>query len=165
MTTQAFEDFYALLAVDVSATPEDIRQAFRAKIREWHPDVNPASDATAHTQRLIVAYKILNDPESRTRYDTEYLKRYSRRTPRESVNASTRKDARRETATSATGPDFSDPVLERWINIARREAKEEWRQFASEFKGASTAALGAVAGPFVIMVIFAFIAFIVTRFL
>ena len=158
--TQTFEDFYALLVVAASATPEEIRRAFRARMREWHPDVNSSPDATAHTQRLIVAYKILNDPEARTRYDVEYARHCPRSTSSEGANASSASGAQRGSAPSQTTPDFSDPVLERWIRTARKEAAEEWRQFASEFKGASMAALGAAARGILLMIILSIIGFI-----
>lgn len=159
--TQTFEDFYTLLEVAVSATPEEIRRAFRARMREWHPDVNPSPDATAHTQRLIVAYKILNDPDARTRYDIEYARHCRTASSREGANTSAASGAQRGTAPSQTTPDFSDPVLERWIRTARKEAAEEWRQFASEFKGASMAALGAAARGILLMIILSIIGFVV----
>lgn len=162
--TQAFEDFYALLEVAPSAPPEEIRRAFRARMREWHPDVNPSPDATSHTQRLIVAYKILNDPEARTRYDATHAKHFRRATDGSS-QTSTPSDAHRGAASSKNTADFSDPVLERWIRTARKEAAEEWRQFASEFKGASMAAFGAAARAFLMMVIFAIIGFALLYFL
>ncbi len=154
--TQSFEDFYALLEVAPSAPPEEIRRAFRARMREWHPDVNPSLDATSHTQRLIVAYKILNDPEARTRYDAEHAKHFRCATDGSS-QTSTPSGAHRGAASSKNTANFSDPVLERWIRTAKKEAAEEWLQIASEFKGASMAALGAAGRMFVMMIIFSII--------
>ena len=165
MTTEAFEDFYDLLEIKPSASPEEIRRAFRARMREWHPDVNPSPDATAHTQRLIVAYKILNDPVAKTRYDAEFTK-HSRCTPSRNGGQTTPPTSPPQgTEPPQSTPEFSDPVLERWIRTARKEAAEELRQFASEFKGASKAAFGSAARAFLMMVIFALIGFILIHVL
>lgn len=165
MTAEKFEDFYSLLGVSQSSTREEIRRAFRARMREWHPDVNPSLNATAHTQRIIAAYKILDDSEARNRYDTEYFKhlvRSSRRTPSQPPDS--RPEAHRaETPDSSAG--YMDPVLERWIRTARKEAAAEWRQFASELRGASMAALGGAARVFLMMVIFALIGLLLLNIL
>lgn len=158
--TQAFEDFYALLEIAPPAPPEEIRRAFRARMREWHPDLNPSPDATSHSQRLIVAYKILNDPEARTRYDIEYTRHCRSASSRAGANCSSASGAQRKASPSQATPDFSDPVLERWIRTARKEAAEEWRQFASEFKGASLAALGAAGRMLVMIIIISIIVFL-----
>jgi len=41
MATTANKDYYATLGVKKTATPEEIRKAFRKAARKYHPDVNP----------------------------------------------------------------------------------------------------------------------------
>ncbi|KAL3698976.1 hypothetical protein R1sor_016998 [Riccia sorocarpa] len=51
---------YEVLGVNEESTEEEIKSAFRARIKEYHPDVyQGVGDADAITQRLLRAYEIL----------------------------------------------------------------------------------------------------------
>ncbi len=45
MATTQNKDYYATLGVKKTATPEEIRKAFRKAARKYHPDVNPERQA------------------------------------------------------------------------------------------------------------------------
>ncbi|HSJ35664.1 MAG TPA: DnaJ domain-containing protein [Acidimicrobiia bacterium] len=62
-------DPYAVLGVDPDASPDQIREAFRALVRDRHPDTAPPASAPASVAEVIEAYRILRDPETRARYD------------------------------------------------------------------------------------------------
>ena len=62
-------DFYEALGLDRSATTEEIKSAFRKLAMQFHPDRNPAADATARFKQIGEAYEVLSDPEKRARYD------------------------------------------------------------------------------------------------
>jgi hypothetical protein len=62
-------DYYSILKVPKAATPEDIKDAYRQRAKELHPDKNKANDATARFQQLQEAYSVLGSPERRDLYD------------------------------------------------------------------------------------------------
>jgi curved DNA-binding protein len=65
-----YKDYYEILGVARTATPEEIRTAFRKKAREYHPDV--AKDKVKGAEKfkeVNEAYEVLSDPAKRAKYD------------------------------------------------------------------------------------------------
>jgi molecular chaperone DnaJ len=69
MTATSKRDFYEVLGVDRSSSPEEIKGAFRKLAMQFHPDRNEAADAADRFKEIGEAYEILSDPEKRERYD------------------------------------------------------------------------------------------------
>ncbi|GAA3452311.1 DnaJ C-terminal domain-containing protein [Dactylosporangium matsuzakiense] len=62
-------DFYEILGVARTATPEEIQRAYRTLARRNHPDVNKEPGAEDRFKDITEAYDVLSDPKSRRKYD------------------------------------------------------------------------------------------------
>jgi molecular chaperone DnaJ len=63
------EDFYEVLGVSRDATEEDVKQAYRDKATEYHPDVSDHPDAEEKFKKIKKAKEVLTDDEKREMYD------------------------------------------------------------------------------------------------
>merc|ERR1719221_1083945 len=61
---------YEALGVARNATSEEIKQAFRERAKETHPDMAEGTQAK-HFQELVDAYRVLGDEKKRKEYDHE----------------------------------------------------------------------------------------------
>src|SRR6266403_1995406 len=66
----ATKDYYGTLGVKKTATPEEIRKAFRKLARKYHPDVNPNDKKSEEKfKQISEANDVLTDPKKRKIYD------------------------------------------------------------------------------------------------
>src|ERR1700723_3776302 len=65
------QDYYEMLGVGRTASPDDIKKAFRKLPMQHHPDRNQGDKEAAEKKfkELNHAYDILKDPEKRAAYD------------------------------------------------------------------------------------------------
>lgn len=64
------QDYYKVLDVPTDATEQKIKEAFRRKAFEFHPDRNQNDpQAAAHMKIINEAYAVLSNPDKRRQYD------------------------------------------------------------------------------------------------
>jgi DnaJ-class molecular chaperone len=65
-----YRDYYATLGVPRTASPADVKKAFRKLARQHHPDVNKGNAAAEQRfKEVSEANEVLSDPEKRKLYD------------------------------------------------------------------------------------------------
>lgn len=77
------DNYYDILGINLNASQEDIKKAYRSKLKEDHPDKIASwakndnipewvkKEANERTKRLIGAYEVLSDVNKRKQYDKE----------------------------------------------------------------------------------------------
>ena len=67
-----FKDYYAILGVSKSASPEELKKAYRRLAREHHPDLHAEKNKAAASEKfkeINEAYEVLSDPAKKAKYD------------------------------------------------------------------------------------------------
>ncbi len=67
-------DLYYLLGLTTEATTEEIKAAYRAAARRFHPDINPDPSALEELKLVADAYALLSDPVQRQAYNAALAK-------------------------------------------------------------------------------------------
>lgn len=69
---QSFTNYFSILGIDVSATEEELKQAYRDLAFEFHPDRNDSPEAHQKFLQVGEAYQVLSTPDLRKRYLNQY---------------------------------------------------------------------------------------------
>ncbi|MCU4717958.1 DnaJ domain-containing protein [Halapricum hydrolyticum] len=130
------ESLYSLLGVGRDADPETIRQAYRDRARDEHPDVSDDPHATRQFKRLIVARDTLLDEDERDRYDRMGHEAYLRQHARAELFGLTAERADRAAEPRGTGEtERTDAVNE---GTATPGTDDEWWRDRDGPQGRST---------------------------
>lgn len=71
--------YYDILGISSSASPEEIKRAYRQLALQYHPDKNPSAEAAERMRQINEAYQTLSDPAARERYDQTLARALYRR--------------------------------------------------------------------------------------
>ena len=125
-------DFYKILGVSRTASPDEIKLVHRELVKKYHPDLFPSAthkaQANKKLQQINEAYAILSNAERRRQYDSRYFQRTTVVKPAAATSKS------RSTATFRR-----PPAIITWKNIARR-ANENWQRITKAYPNLSKAA-------------------------
>lgn len=108
-------DPYQVLGVSRDATADEIRQAYRALARKYHPDINKAEGAEDRFKELGQAFSVLSDEKHRALFDefgdealsSQFDPRAARRRDRAGAEQTTRRAATRPGARRAAAERFT----------------------------------------------------------
>ena len=150
MATTPTKDYYGLLGIKKTATPDEIRKAFRKLARKHHPDVNPGDKKSEEKfKEISEANDVLSDEKKRRVYDA--LGYYSDQIDPATAEAAARggysgfpggaSDARRPGSSGGSGMpdfggfDFSDYAATHGADAAGGAANSSWGSFRDIFSG------------------------------
>ncbi len=63
------KDYYQILGLTKSASPEEIKKAYRKLALQYHPDRNKGKESEEKFKEITKAYEVLSDPSKRQTYD------------------------------------------------------------------------------------------------
>ncbi len=157
-----FPDYYKLFDLSPNSSKEEIKKRYRELVKKYHPDVNKKPDATSKMQEIQEAYFILYDEEARSRYNIQYEKIYGNNDSRYESNKSSFGGQTHNEGSKQKTFEFDDPILERWILNAQKQA---FYFVKNTYKDATGIAASGCAYYFkalgVCILIFVFIIFII----
>jgi molecular chaperone DnaJ len=134
MATTTNKDYYAMLGIKKTATPEEIRKAFRKLARKYHPDVNPNDKKSEEKfKEISEANDILSDEKKRKVYDQ--LGFYSDQIDPAQAEAYARQQGRGGAPVDFGGLDFSGFQSGPGQQAGGPGAGSNWGSFKDIFSG------------------------------
>lgn len=131
---------YVTLGISQNASEQEIRKAFRALAKKYHPDMNPGNPKAEEKFREInEAYEILSDERKRSKLDQQL--RGASETQSENVHTSTKQQ--RQNTKGYEGMNFTkfDQMFEDFMG-------EPFRKEKSKKTNAGTMGFADVSGKF-----------------
>lgn len=144
-----FKDYYAILDIDITASQEDVKAAFKKLALKWHPDRNIGKDTTSIMQDINEAKLILLDIEARERYNKEYHRfkdfqqqrkkeegqKEKQREEQKNQKKTEEKKQYQENTSQARDYKVEDEILYKWMNNAKKQAVDLANETIEDLKG------------------------------
>jgi DnaJ-class molecular chaperone len=105
-------DYYQLMHIERGASPREVKQAYYASSRNFHPDANRhlSGDLRAAvaqiSKRVTEAYAVLRDPRRRQAYDRQLEAGAGRRIQLAEAEAGARRQAQENEGRTAQGRQY-----------------------------------------------------------
>jgi len=78
-------NYYKVLGVSQTASPDEIKKAYRKLAKQYHPDNNPGDETAAiKFKEIAEANETLSNDSKRAEYDTRHIKTSSRKQSKQS---------------------------------------------------------------------------------
>ncbi|MFD1524726.1 DnaJ domain-containing protein, partial [Halolamina salina] len=109
-------DLYDVLGVPDDAAAEELKRAYRERVRKYHPDVNEHPEGEAQFKLVKTAHDVLSDPAERKTYDRlghhEYVEKHLDSLPPVSVfpDEDLPDDTTTDDGSTDSGPATSEPM-------------------------------------------------------
>ncbi len=121
------KNYYQILGVSETCTSQELKSAYRALARKWHPDVaGNTADVVSRFKEINEAYEILSDKVKRAEYDT--VNRF--------YNYSSTKTKAENKTENTTRPDFKNTHKEQKKSYEQKKSSFNfnWEEFVSKYK-------------------------------
>lgn len=124
---QNFRDYYDILGIAKTADAAEIKQAYRALARKYHPDLNPGDKAAEEKFKLLgEAYDVLSDVDKRQQYEdySQYWNQKGfKRGWKNGKSRRTRASAQEEYSAFEDFDNFVEQLLKRHKEEGRRPTR------------------------------------------
>lgn len=123
-------DYYKILEIAKTASPDEIKKAYRKLARKYHPDLNPNNkEAEKKFKEINEAYEVVSDPENRKKYD-QYgndWKHADAFEANKNRQGSAQGSARQQFREGEYGGDFSDFFESMFGGAGRKNSQTKFR--------------------------------------
>lgn len=106
---------YQTLEIEISATKDEIKKAYRRLALKFHPDKNKNPESHNIFIKINEAYLILYDSEARKKYDIEYHFYFGKKNQFEKSSY--------DYTSKEKESNFADEDLNKWTQNARKQAE------------------------------------------
>jgi DnaJ-class molecular chaperone len=128
-------DPYKVLGIPNTATQDEIKHAYRALVKKYHPDLNPGNtELEAKFKEVSTAYAYIDTPEAREKFDRGETPEQMQEQEQERAKSYYNAQRRRGRPSQNFGQDMGDDFFE---NLFRRPGPDHLYKLEVEFREAA----------------------------